>query len=49
MNLKEKIERARAEAKETELKRPSEPTLKVKGFWQKKTGDNDITVRSSPK
>ena len=41
MNLKEKIERARAEAKEREAKRPPEPTLKVKGFWQKKTGDND--------
>jgi len=41
MNLKEKIERARAEAKEIERKRPPEPTLKVKGFWQKKTGDND--------
>jgi hypothetical protein len=41
MNLKEKIERARAEAKERGLQRPLEPTLKVKGFWQKKTGDND--------
>jgi hypothetical protein len=41
MNLKEKIERARAEAKEIERKRPPEPTLKVKGFWQKKSGDND--------
>jgi hypothetical protein len=41
INLKEKIERARAEAKEIERKRPPEPTLKVKGFWQKKTGDND--------
>jgi hypothetical protein len=41
MKLKEKIERARAEAKEREAKRPPEPTLKVKGFWQKKTGDNE--------
>jgi hypothetical protein len=41
MNLKEKIERAHAEVKERELKRPPEPTLKVKGFWQKKTGDTD--------
>ena len=41
MNLKEKIERARAEAKEIERKRPPEPTLKVKGFWQKKSGGND--------
>jgi len=41
MNLKEKIERARAEAKEIERKRPPEPTFKVKGFWQKKSGDND--------
>src|ERR1700746_1487630 len=41
MNLKEKIERARAEAKEREAKRPPEPTLKVKGFWQKKSGDSD--------
>jgi hypothetical protein len=41
INLKEKIERARAQAKEIERKRPPEPTLKVKGFWQKKSGDND--------
>ena len=41
MNLKEKIVRARAEAKEREAKRPPEPTLKLKGFWQKKTGDNE--------
>ena len=41
MNLKEKIERARAEAKEIERKRPPEPTLKVKGFWQKKSGEGD--------
>ena len=41
MNLKEKIERARVEAKEREAKRPPEPTLKVKGFWQKKSGDRE--------
>src|SRR6516162_9320802 len=41
MNLKEKIERARAEVKERERKRPPEPTFKLKGFWQKKSGDND--------
>ena len=41
MNLKEKIERARAEATEIELKRPPEPTFKVKGFWQKKSGEHD--------
>ena len=41
MNLKEKIERARAEAKEIERKRPPEPTFKLKGFWQKKSGDKD--------
>jgi len=28
-----------------------EPTLKVKGFWQKKTGDNDcrLQLNRSPK
>ena len=41
MNLKEKIERARAEAKEEKAQRPAEPTLKVKGFWQKKNGDKE--------
>ena len=41
INLKEKIERARAQAKEIERKRPPEPTLKVKGFWQKKNGDRE--------
>jgi hypothetical protein len=41
MNLKDKIEKARAEAKEIERKRPPEPTLKVKGFWQKKSGEGD--------
>ena len=41
MNLKEKIEKAHAEAKEREIKRPPEPTLKLKGFWQKKTEDRE--------
>ena len=41
MNLKEKIEKARAEAKEEKAQRPAEPTLKIKGFWQKKSGDKE--------